>query len=288
MALLQKAYLGATPLFRNVDWFEDDCRTTISASGTLGAPAVSITADTAAHTKGAWTELIASTTSNASLLVCIVLGIGSTSTNTASLIDIGFGASGNETAIASNIAVGGANTTSALGVGALFSIPLQIPSGTRISARIQSIITGGKTATVRCFVLDNGDYASAPTSVDVIGSNSATSKGTEFSGSSGTWNEAIASTSRDYRAVGFVYSSHSANTNNIGGMREFSVGVGASGSEVAFGNVRVETPLTEMASLMPPYSQLFGRNIPAGSRLAVKHDIPLSPEAVGFCLIGIP
>jgi hypothetical protein len=289
MALLQKAYLGATPLFRNEDWFENDARLLVSASGSLGTPGVTITADTSAHTKGAWTEVIASTSSDASMLVCIAATISAASVNTASLIDIGFGASGSEAAVASNVAVGGAGiVTGGLRVGALFAIPLQIPSGTRISARLQSVVTGGKTAGFQCFALNNGDYATAPTSVDVIGTSTATSKGTEFSGSSGTWVQAIASTAQAYRAVGIVISTHSTNNNSVGGIREYSVGIGASGSEVAFGTIRHEITTSENASLMPPYSQLFGRSIPAGSRLAVRHDIPATPETVGFTLIGIP
>jgi hypothetical protein len=289
MALLQKAYLGATPLFRNEDWFENDARLLVSASGVLSSPAVTITADTSAHTKGAWTQLVASTSSDASMLVCVAASIGSTSVDTASLIDIGFGASGSETGVASNIAVGGAGTAAgALRIGALFAIPLQIPSGTRISARLQSVVTGGKTAAFQAYVIDTGDYATAPTSVDVIGTSTATSKGTEFSGSSGTWNEVIASTAQAYRAVGIVISTHSTNTNSVGGIREYSVGIGASGSEVAFGTIRHEVGTAENASLMPPYSQLFGRNIPAGSRLAVQHNIAATPETVGVTLIGIP
>jgi hypothetical protein len=283
MALLQKAYLGATPLFRNEDWFENDARLLVDATGTI-----TVTADTTAHTKGSWTELIASTSSDASMLVCIVAAIGSASNNTASLIDIGSGASGSETAIADSIAVGGASAPSGFRVGALCAIPLQIPSGTRISARLQSVVTGGKTAAVQLYVMDTGDYATAPTSVDVIGTSAATSKGTEFSGSSGTWNEAIASTAQAYRAIGIVISTHNANTNNVGGVRQFSVGIGASGSEIEFGTLRAEITTAEASSLMPPYSQLFGRSIPAGSRLAVRHDIPATPETVGFTLIGIP
>jgi hypothetical protein len=50
MALLQKAYLGATPLFRNEAWFEESYDL-INNSGL-----VTVTADPSAHTKGAWSE----------------------------------------------------------------------------------------------------------------------------------------------------------------------------------------------------------------------------------------
>jgi hypothetical protein len=287
MALLQKAYLGATPLFRNEDWFEDDARRTVSPAA--GASAVNVTANTAAHTKGAWAQLIGSTASNASLLVCSVANIATSNTDTATLIDIGTGSAGSETVVAGDIAVGGASTaTGGYRAGCFFLIPLKIPSGTRIAARIQSVVTGGKVGQVFAFAVNAGDYDTAPTSVDVIGTNTATSKGTEFSGASGSWNEAVASTSQAYRAVGVVVSIHDANMSVTGGTRDFSIGVGASGSEVEFGNLRYENNTAETSSLMPPYSQLFGRAIPAGSRLAVKHNFASDPNKFGFCLIGIP
>jgi N-acetylmuramoyl-L-alanine amidase len=91
MALLQKAYLGATPLFKEKSWFEDMSQVPINDSGDI-----TVTADTAAHTKGAWVELVASTSANASFLIVEVVGLFSAGTDTATLVDIGTGASGAE------------------------------------------------------------------------------------------------------------------------------------------------------------------------------------------------
>jgi hypothetical protein len=280
MALLRKAYLGATPLFKDVDWFEDAY--TLVDNGSL----VTVTADTAAHTKGSYSELIASTSANAGLLVLMVQDISVASTNTATLIDVATGASGSEAAIISNLAVGGALTTTGP-TGVAVSVPLKIPSGTRISARIQSVVTGGKTATAQVFLFDvGGDYATAPTSVDVIGGNTANSQGISFSGASGTWVQATASTSQAYRAVAIVPSMHSTGIATIAPQLE--LGVGASGSEQVFGATVASYNNSEAVQSSPPYLSLFGRNIPAGSRLAVRHDIATSPTVYGFTLIGIP
>jgi hypothetical protein len=279
MALLQKAYLGATPLFRNVDWFEDAY--TLVDNGSL----VTVTADTAAHTKGAWSELIASTSANASVLFLLVQDISSAGTNTATLVDLATGASGSESAIASDIAVGGAVTTAGP-TGICTTIPIKIASGTRLSARIQSVITGGKTATVQAILYNAGDYATAPTSVDVIGGNTANSRGAAFSGASGTWVQAIASTTQAYRAVAIVPSMHDSTISTI--ETQLDLGVGASGSEVVFGTTIVGYNASENVQSSPPYLSLFGRNIPAGSRLAVRHNIASLSARYGFCLIGIP
>jgi hypothetical protein len=273
MALLQKAYLGATPLFRNVDWFEDGAYQIVTA-----ASAVTVTANTSAHTKGSWSELIASS-GQGSVLVLRFSSVAATGANTATLVDIATGASGSETAILSNLAVGA--TTSEI------HLPLKIASGTRFAARIQSVVTGGKTAAVQAIVVDAGDYATAPTSLDVINAgDTATSQGTSFSGASGTWDQATASTSQAYRAVGIILSAHDATLGNITGTYE--LGIGASGSEVVFGSVRNNYNANEQSNQVTPIVSLFGRDIPAGSRLAVKHPIAANPDRYGFCLIGIP
>jgi hypothetical protein len=274
MALLQKAYLGATPLFRNVDWFEDGAYQIVTAGS-----AVTVTANTSAHTKGSWSELIASS-GQGSVLVLRVTGVNATGANTATLLDIATGASGWETAILSDLAIG------AIG-GYDIHLPLKIASGTRFAARIQSVVTGGKTAAVQATVVDAGDYATAPTSLDVINAgDTATSQGTSFSGASGTWSQATATTSQAYRAVGIILSAHDATLANITGTYE--LGIGAYGSEVVFGSLRNIYNANEQSAQTTPFIATFGRAIPSGSRLAVKHPIAANPERYGFVLIGIP
>jgi hypothetical protein len=283
MALLQKAYLGATPLWRQINWYEDGAPKLVDATGQ-----VTLTANASAHTKGSWSQVLASTSADVSFLWVRVSTINLSGANTATLIDLGTGASGSETAFASNIAVGGASGVGSAGLQAIiFGIPVKIASGTRIAARIQSVVTGGHTGRVEIFASDSGDYATTPTAVDVIGTDTATSQGTSFSGASGTWVEGIASTAQAYRAVGVVISTHDATINNFTNA-EFEVGVGASGSEVFFGTLRYNLNADERLGITAPFTFLFGRNIPAGSRLAVKHPFTANPERLGFTLIGIP
>jgi hypothetical protein len=283
MALLQKAYLGSTPLWRQINWYEDGSPNVVNVSS-----AVTLTANTSAHTKGSWSQVIASTSANVSFLWVRVSSVNTSGSNTATLIDLATGASGSETAFASNIAVGGASAVGSAGLQSIiFGIPIKIASGTRLAARIQSVVTGGKTGQVQIFAMDTGDYSTSPTTVDVIGSDTATSQGTSFSGASGTWVEAIASTSQAYRAIGVVLSTHDASISNFTDA-QFEIGVGASGSEVSFGTLRYNFNADERLGITAPFTFLFGRNIPAGSRLAVKHPFTADPSKYGFCLIGIP
>jgi hypothetical protein len=278
MALLQKAYLGSTALFRNTSFFEDNGAVPIDESS-----AVTVTANASAHTKGSWTELIASASANASWLIVVVQNINTASVDTKTLLDVGTGASGSEAAAISNIAVGGAITSATNGV--VIPIPIKIDSGTRIAARIQSVVTGGKTASITAFLFDAGDHAVAPTSFDVIGTDAATSAGTAYSGASGTYVQAIASTSNKYRGVIFVPSTNNA---TVGGITvNARIATGASGAEQDFAVSRAVYQNNEAVFTLQPFLTLFGKNIPAGSRLSVKHDIAATPDRYGFCLIGI-
>ena len=275
MALLQKGYLGATPLFRDVAWLEAFAPKFVDAPS-----ATTVTASSTAHTKGGWSELISSTSGDSSLLHLIVSGIVTAATNTATLLDIGTGAAMAETVIAGNIAVGSA------GSNLVIPIPIKIPSGTRVAARIQSVVTGGKTAVVSPTFVNAGDYATVQTLVDVIGGNTANSQGISFVNASGSWVEAIASTTQPYRAVVLVHSAHDTTITTFNSVME--VGVGAAGLESSFGSAQMRYINNEQAITQPIWFPVFGRAIPTGSRLAVRHNIAADPSKYGFCLIGIP
>lgn len=275
MTIYQKAYLGSTPLFREKLWYENN-RQIITNDSSI----VVVTAGSAANTKGAWTELIASSSRNASLIYLNVAATATSGVNTATLIDIAIGASGSETIIAENIAVGSAQPIQ-------LSFPYKIPAGSRISVRNQSVVTGGKTQNITCILMDAGDYDISPTSVDSIGGNTANSQGISFSGSSGTWVQAIASTSRAYKAVCLILSGHSNNMLSLSNLL-YSIGIGSHGNEIEFGTSRHGFTNSEASTSQFPFNHLFSYNIPAGSRLAVKHPITSNPQGYGFTLICIP
>jgi len=276
MALLQKAYLGSTALFRNTAWFEDNDYTVVNESST-----VTVTANNTAHVKGAWSQLIASTSASGTVLE-IIANAAQTTLDTSALLDIGTGASGSETALISNIAIGGMST---FGFGnPAFSVPIQIPSGTRISARIQSVIASGRTATIRCNVYDTGDYAQTPSSVDVIGTDTATSTGTDFA-SANTYVQLTSSTSRAYRAIVVLPNVSGSSTASVA--TTLTVARGASGSEVELGKRRSAFGAAEEVSIYQ--DPLIVASVTSGSRLAVKIEGPTTNLAnYGTCLIGIP
>jgi len=278
MALLQKAYLGSTPLFKERSWFENDDYTVLNESS-----AVTVTANSSAHTKGAWAELVASASGNASAIYVRVGGILTNTVNTATLLDIGVGASGSESPIIENVAVGGAVASGTNGA-LYFVVPIQIASGSRVSARIQSVVTGGKTASVLVRLLDTGDYAQAPISVDVIGTSTANSQGTSYTNAD-TYSELIASTSRAYRALVFVPSVNGTSITNV--LSDQTVAQGSSGSEIELKVISMGYDNQESARTIDfPF---IAKAIPSGTRLSVKASgLPSNFASYASCVIGIP
>jgi len=284
MANLQKAYLAATPLFKDLAWWQIASNQLVSQGGPT-----TVTAAATAHTKGSWTQIIASTASNASALAITITDVGANGFNTAALIDIGFGASGSETVKIADVAVGGARGTGNVAAfgGLTFVIPLQVPSGTRIACRIQGVIASD-TASVSIQALDTSDYSLAPTSVDTIGGDTATSGAIGMSGASGTWVELVASTSQAYRGIVLVPSiAATAGTNTI--VTTYEIGTGAAASEVTFGFINAHyTSAEEISTGRMVATPVLGKLIPAGTRIAVKHSFSSNQGIYQVTLIGIP
>jgi len=279
MALLQKAYLGSTPLFRNTAWFQDNSPTRGSASS-----AVTVTASATAHTKGSWAEVIASTSTAVDYMIVSVRGVAVGGTASGTLLDIAKGASGSETIIAENIAVGSATNAATNNVS--FGIAVNIASGTRIAARIQGVRTAPQTAIVQIYTFNFGGASLVPSTVDVLGTSTATSRGTAIAANN-TWTQIVASTSQAYIGLAFVPSSSNSVLATLTGL--FEVGVGSSGSEQTVGFFDYDTTTSETVSNRSASGNsfwIFGRDIPAGSRLAIRQD--QNTTTLDGCIIGIP
>lgn len=232
-----------------------------------------VVADATPHIKGAWVELVASTSAAANL-VGIVASVGLAGQASGSLIDIGIGAAGSEVAIASNIAIGSHSTADSI-----FPVPLAIAAGSRLAVRVQSVVVSKSIPVVA--VLYQAPIIAA-SSVDVLGASTSTSVGS--SATSNTWSEIIASTAQAYRYLVVVpsLSTTSVGTTSALTMR---VGVGAAGSEVERGYVRYMTTSNEWVYFYRT-SWLTGvfPGCPAGVRIAARSE-GLSAQA---CVIGVP
>lgn len=236
-----------------------------------------VTADATPHTKGAWTEVIASNAAETSALLFTLTGVSQNSINTATLIDVGIGASGSETAIVENIAVSGAADV-------VFVLPYQVASGARIAVRSQAII-GGDTVDVEIDTLALGNAAGVGTpAFDVLGTSTATSAGTRLS--STVYTEIVASTSQDYKAVVLVDS----NTNTVGGANyDIELATGLPTAEITIARKPTATTTGEAAVTDTYFGSITAVSITAGTRLSAIAANATNATRIGdVTVIGIP
>lgn len=247
------------------------------------------TASSTTHTKGGWTQMTASLATECGLLLLNVREVNLSNTETSILLDIGTGAAGSETVIVQNLAVGGAQAGGNAGTAQLLVwVPVRIAAGTRVAARIQAAIASDSAVLGFSYYGFAETNALVPTSVDVLGTSTTTSRGTVMSGASGTYVEIVASTDRQYRAVVIV---PSVPTNNVTTARvvKYTAAVGAAGAETDLGSTYADYSTTEaVRSFAASPSLPIACNVPAGSRLSVKHDIAANPGDHACCLIGVP
>lgn len=220
---------------------------------------VTLTGSATPHVKGAWFEIVASTSDLVDFMN-LVITTNQSGVDTATLLDIGIGAAGSEVAICENIAVGGQNG---------YNIPLvvQVPSGSRLAARIQSVVVS-KSATLSVVAYAGPNPAGTSTSATVLGSSTTTSTGTQLSGSNNVWVQIAASTSVAYQALAPVISITS-NTVPANLTSAYTMGIGAAGSEVSKMSL-VGTRDAQERIFSPNVAiPFFKDTVSAGSRLAV-------------------
>lgn len=227
---------------------------------------VRATASGTAHTKGAWSEIIASAASEINFISMICYGVGSPATVTSVLFDVGVGAAGSEVAVMENIAIGGA-TWSVGGPELRLSLPITIASGSRVAIRIQAVQTTPKTADFLMMPYSSGP--ATPTSLTTFGGNTATSRGVDIT-SANTWTQISASLPEQYDYLMVVPSQ--ANNSVISTAQEvMDVGVGASGSETVWRSFGVSRSVSEATGYVEAtnfYALIEGPA--AGSRLSVR------------------
>lgn len=235
------------------------------------------------HTNGSWAQIISSTSGETTLLSVFVTGIGVNARDSSTLLSIGVGASGSESSIISGIAVGSSNVIDGQRPGLYFFLPVKIASGSRISARVQSLFPTQQVQ-ITIFAYNFGASSFLTTSSDVIGTNTATSKGTQL-GASNAWTEIISSTTKDYSALTLIPSLASTNiVSNINASME--IGIGASGSEVVIGKIEFFVITNEFIAMRINQFNLIGREIPAGTRIAVRQSSSLTD--IYACVVGAP
>lgn len=236
-----------------------------SGSGASNAPGLVATSSASLNTKGSWSALVASSTSD----VCFVMVQLNNNDPGNYAVDIGVGGAGSEVVIASNLFLNSSNDAQGL-----YVFPCAIPSGTRISARCQNDTTASGTVVVNINTFDGGFTAmEGAAGIESIGlTTSGATSGTTITSAGtlyvkGSYAQLTASTSKDY--LGFIVAMGSA----FGGTSDFfqvDFAIGAAASEkVILPNIIADVDTT--APLMWPNSTpFFPVSVPSGTRLSAR------------------
>ena len=285
MSLKQASLSGTLPgrslKTVRLPWFANG--QTITVSDVSGY--TSTTTPSTANTKSGWVQIIASTSAECGLLMLCPNGT-QFATDRSVMFDIGIGAAGSEVAIAQNIAAGGAFFS----WGFASPIPVFIPQGTRISWRAQTgLASTAINGSLNIVTLRTGDNSLTPRSVDTLGAITSSSRGTAMSGAAGTYTEITPATDKPYQALLMIPST--GNTSGLPNVASnLTLGIGVAGSEVAIGGMQIQTnggTVGPSSSFNQP-SLIIGRQIPAGTRIAVAHNLSSNPGNLQVVVIGVP
>lgn len=249
--------------------------------------AVTVTASATPHTVGAWAELIASNAAETQWLSVAAMNTAASATDTSALLDIGIGAAGSEVAVVTSLPVGFAN----IAPGMHHLLPLRVPRGARVAARMQGIISADTVSVIATTMGGAPGQGRSPSSLVTLGATTASSRGTNMP-TSDTYVEITAATSQAF--AGLLVAATLSGAGVSAQASVYTVAVGAAGTEVAIGTATFSCASSEAISRAPlgsiaaaqPFAGVIGRHIPAGVRLACKQSIGQTYRDV--ILFGVP
>ena len=265
------------PDFSIIGGSETKCET----YGTTGQSIGTAVTSGATNTKGAWVEIIASSGIDIDLLYPAVRKV----TASRFFYDIGIGSAGNEVVVVSNMSAAWSDTT-VRGAGNV-QLPLHIPKGTRISVRCQSNLS----ANVMLISLTGVSTGFGVVGLDKIvdyGLNTGTTRGTASTGGAanvkGAYAQITASTNEDLKTLMIAPGSAGDSTLSDEGVL-FDIAIGAGGSEqIILPDILFYMSIT--SDMITPFAYTIPVQIPAGSRIAVRHQSFFGSKTLDMHLYG--
>lgn len=258
---------------------------TFSGSGTYD---LQITAAGSTHTKGSYTQIVASTPEAACGLLITVLGANSNFTGF--LLDIATGAVSSEVDLISNVVFQPSNPGNTNGLGVF--IPINIAAGTRLSARCQATAS---SAAIGITVTLVGGTSSATAAT--YGANTTTSHGTVIDpgGTAHTKGSYVQLTPSTSAAIDWllVLATCNGNTGMVSASYSIDIATGGSGSETVV--VPNLTLTANSQHTIAPRVWGLPVSIPSGTRIAARMaattndatDRLLTLEVIGITNSGI-
>jgi hypothetical protein len=267
---------------------------TIQANTT--AAGVRITGNTStANVKGPWTQLLASSGE-----VChgITLMIGSANTLASTarrkFVDVGIGAAASEIVIIPDLDCGNVNNWGQATSGpVVFTFPIKIPAGTRISARMQAEATTNNTVDMLAFLHKDpiGPNGWWGTRVTAYGANTTTTMGVAHSPANGSYATPTEITAACTNPIKYFQVGMDLNTDTTGDTARcmMRIGVGATPNYIVsdlpyYESTTVEAVDFTMVNFLLS-KMLF--DIPQSTRLTVSAMRNATATARGFTLYGV-
>ena len=248
-----------------------------SLSTTMGTP---ITAGSTANTKGAFATIIAATPTDCCMLVLSFREYTDSTVQTA--VDIAIGPAGSEVVFIPNFVLGVASNLLMSSI----VLPLNLPAGTRISARSQSS-KAGQVCNLSITTFD-GALVSADgnAGVDALGFNPATSGGTQITpanNAKGSFIQLAAATPRDY--VGLFYCIDFNNMSNFSNGRTyfFDIAIGPAGSE----QVIVPNIQFDQQGVGTGIGLYLPIQVPAGTRISARAQALFNDRPPAMTVYGV-
>lgn len=237
--------------------------------GTTAASSIgtTVTASSSANTKGTYTQLVASTSFPTSGILIGANNNPATGQNTA--LDIAIGGLGSEQVIISNLMIPNAVSRKAES----FFIPYNIPSASRIAARIQS--DSGSSALSINAIYAPGDFIFPSYNIsDTYGFTAATTLGTAVdpggtANTKGSFAQITSSTNREHTGIMWCFDNQQESLVASANML-VDIAVGAAASE----QVIIPNIITSISTNLPlePWSAgcVIPIRIPAATRLSAR------------------
>lgn len=244
-------------------------RFTAVGANTAASNGTTVSAPGSTHTKGSYTQLIASTAHDASGLLLSGY-FTAPSGGGYGLVDIAIGAAASEQVLISNIPVS-RQSSNGMGWTAIL-LPCSIPAGTRIAARYQASQTSATCILAAQAVGGTLNYPILAGKAETHGANTGTSQGTVVdpggsANTKGSYVQMVASTGMNSKWA-MLSVMHDAPT-AFGWSWLVDIAVGASSSErIVIPNLWI--PSLSMSSGLNVVRALLPLAIPSGTRIALR------------------
>jgi hypothetical protein len=255
----------------------------LTSGGALVASSAKTTVTSGnSNVKGSWTQLIASTSDAAALLV-IWATVGTSGRRY--LLDIGVGGAGSETVLISNVQI---VNSAALSIPIM--VPINIPPGSRIAARCQAT-SNASTMTVAVSVGGMSTQTPPPLSRwTEYGITTASSTGVSLNPGAtphtkGAYSQIVASTTNPIRLLFVSFGNATVTTMTLTDYL-VDIAIGAGGSEQIIAPDMIARSSSAIVS-PPVLGPIPVPPIPAGTRLAMRCSNTTASQLLECALYGL-